>query len=940
MQKFLFSFLLLGLLLFCFSQNQQKYDIISLKKGYNSANTLYQQAEKLSIAAGANETLQAEAGQTFQLSLVAFAGLLPELEKAGIDSLSFMVRIKKGFIQYNFDSMPEAKINFLRAFALKKKLPAISDSLLFIPYLCTGGIYNFENQFDSALFYYKKAAQLNDSYQQSLHQSNLLYNKLGAMNNETGNFQQARIYFEKGITLTSPLEKEVINNLKTNVASLLLKLGKIDSAKEYYESLLPAIDKENEIYHNLGIISITKKEYSKGIEYLRKVNYINDKKIIDLFYQYGVAFGELNKIDSSEFYLQRAIAENIKWNGRKKNIQLGLILKYQGDEMAKQQLFKEAIASYQQSIMQFQHDFRDADGYNNPLQFTSAFSFINLFNSLTAKAAAFENWYQQEKDIGMLKASLNAYQTASKLAAYVEKTYNSDEARLFLGKIKNSNNSQPIDVCLLLYDLTKKRIYLEEAYLFDQKHKALIVALHILENKLRNESDNTNELLQFETILKTNITRLSLKANLLTDSVELTIINNAIKDKETELGRLQEKINSEPDLQQQRPQAQIPTVSQLQKSIDNTTALLSFRITENEMLTLLITPSRFEYNKTSINKNFFSALESFKMALYYTPADQLYNGTKAAINLYEKIISPIQSKLLQTKRLIIIPDEKLDNLPLEALQDENKKYLVERFSFQYQYSAALIGKNKKTIYKPGTLSFAPFATTGYKDAAGNFLSHLPASIDEVANLEGIVFADSTATKINFLKSIKRLKTIHLATHATINNENPARSFISFYPGNTENKLYVHEIANLNLDSTQLVILSACETGNGKSMNGEGLMSLSRAFALAGCPNIITSLWKADDKTTSYLTQQLHYYLDKKYTKDKALQLAKLDLLSNEDIDPAFKTPDYWAQLLFIGDYEARHNQSNWWLIGITILVIALVYTFIKRKAIMARFKKV
>ena len=226
MQKLLISFLLLGLLLFCFSQNQQKYDIISLNKAYNSANVLYEQSEKLSISAGANELLQAKASLSLQLSLIAFASLLPELEKAGIDSLSFLVRIKTGFIQYNLDSIPEAKINFLRAFALKKKLPAIEDSLLFIPYLCTGGIYNFENQFDSALFYYKKATQLNDTYQQSLYQSNLLYNKLGAMYNETGNYQQARIYLEKVITLTSPIEKEVINNLKINVASLLVKLGK------------------------------------------------------------------------------------------------------------------------------------------------------------------------------------------------------------------------------------------------------------------------------------------------------------------------------------------------------------------------------------------------------------------------------------------------------------------------------------------------------------------------------------------------------------------------------------------------------------------------------------------------------------------------------------------------------------------------------------------
>ena len=74
-------------------------------------------------------------------------------------------------------------------------------------------------------------------------------------------------------------------------------------------------------------------------------------------------------------------------------------------------------------------------------------------------------WYQEEKDIETLKASLNAYQSAFKLADYVGKTYDSDEARLFLGKIKYTVHSKPIDVCLLLYELTQKKNYLEDAYL-------------------------------------------------------------------------------------------------------------------------------------------------------------------------------------------------------------------------------------------------------------------------------------------------------------------------------------------------------------------------------------------------------------------------------------------------------------------------------------------
>ena len=230
------------------------------------------------------------------------------------------------------------------------------------------------------------------------------------------------------------------------------------------------------------------------------------------------------------------------------------------------------------------------------------------------------------------------------------------------------------------------------------------------------------------------------------------------------------------------------------------------------------------------------------------------------------------------------------------------------------------------------MSFAPFSTQVYKDSSGNTLSRLPASREEISNLEGKAFIDSAATKANFLQSVNHFSIVHLATHASVDNEDPSRSFIAFYPNTSDYKLYAQEIYNLNLDSTQLVILSACETGAGKLIKGEGLMSLSRAFAYAGCPNIITSLWKAEDNTTAFITQRLHYYLDKKFTKDKALQQAKLDLLNNKEIDPRFKSPEYWAHLIFIGNYEPRQDSSNWWWVATIILIGALVYKLVKRKA--------
>ena len=198
------------------------------------------------------------------------------------------------------------------------------------------------------------------------------------------------------------------------------------------------------------------------------------------------------------------------------------------------------------------------------------------------------------------------------------------------------------------------------------------------------------------------------------------------------------------------------------------------------------------------------------------------------------------------------------------------------------------------------------------------VNKLAYSADEIKDLDGERFLDGDATKENFLSRSNKFPIIHLATHAKVNDNKPSQSYISFTNNNidsTTGKLYAQEIYDLSLDSTKLVILSACETGTGQLIHGEGMMSLSRAFTYAGCPNIVTSLWKAEDKTTAFITKRFHHYLNDNKSIDQALQLAKIDLLNSHEIDERLKSPNYWAHIIFIGEYEPLSTAPfKWWLI--------------------------
>jgi len=371
-------------------------------------------------------------------------------------------------------------------------------------------------------------------------------------------------------------------------------------------------------------------------------------------------------------------------------------------------------------------------------------------------------------------------------------------------------------------------------------------------------------------------------------------------------------------------------IPDLQERLDNRTAILSYHLSDHGMLILLISGNKFDYKYVLIDSVFFNNLKLFRNALNNAAPGSRYEGTAAAVYLYQKLVRPLKPEIAQLNRLILIPDDELNYIPFEALQDENGNYLLQQFSIQYQYASSLIGIERPSP-APGTiLSFAPFASHSFIDSSGNLLNALPFSATETSEQQAILYKDSLATKAKFLELAPHYSIIHLATHAAADNADPMNAYISFYPGDKDPNLSAREIYDLDLDSANLIVLSACETAEGKLQKGEGLLSLSRAFAYAGCPNIIASLWKAEDRTTAFIAQRLYYYLSKDYKKDEALQQAKIDLLNNSAIEARFKTPNYWAHLILIGEYEPHHKRKQWAGVAIGMLLLLLGYVVLKR----------
>ena len=903
---------------------------MTLKAKFLAAEKTFREAEKASDRAKEDPVLQKKSDLLYQQALNQYRAIFPEAEKAKKDSILFLAHIRSGYIQFLFDSSLDAQKNFLLAFRIKERSANIPDSLLFSPLIYCGGIYYDRNEFDSALLLFQKAETLAKSLSKNPIDIQRLYNRLGVLYYETGNYRQAKIYFERAISLTPASETSLLANYRINIASLLIKLDELDQAREIYESLLSLNVYTNEINHNLGIICLRQNEPQKARNYFRKVNYQNDRKNIDLYYNMAMVMSALHETDSADHYQLLARAEIIKWYGHRKNTSLGLLLKFEGDQWRKLSKPEQALAFYQEALQQFIPDFNDISTAVMPDNFGGVHSYINLFNTLVAKADAYKELFDKTRDQQQLQLSLVAFQSAFQLADHVEKTYNSDEARLFLQKIKYEVHNRPIDIGLQLYQRTRKKEYLEDVYFFDQQNKASVLTLNRWEKKLRSSRPPLNELYTQEEILKSLITRFTIRLGQTTDSSSQVYLNTVIRDKEIELNNIQESIKKQTGPPSSFSRAQIPTVQELQSNLDNTTAILSYHLSETDLLILLIEGNKFQYKNVPLDSTFLIELANFQKNLYQESEGSRYDGHSIAFSLFKKLIRPVIPELSQMKRLIIIPDDELSYLPFEALEDEHGNYLLQLFSIQYQFASSVIGVEKKPASLNHIISFAPFTGRSFKDSAGNMLAALPWSAKETQDQVVELYTDSLATKARFLKMSAHFPVIHLATHAAADNTDPMLSSILFYPGDSDHALTAREIYDLDLDSTNLIVLSACETADGKLEKGEGLLSLSRAFAYAGCPNIIASLWKAEDRTTAYISQRLYYYLERDYKKDEALQLAKIDLLNNKEIEGRFKNPRYWAHLILIGEYEPHHKRKRWAGVAIGIVVLLLGYVAIRR----------
>ncbi|MDQ3012202.1 MAG: CHAT domain-containing protein [Acidobacteriota bacterium] len=288
-------------------------------------------------------------------------------------------------------------------------------------------------------------------------------------------------------------------------------------------------------------------------------------------------------------------------------------------------------------------------------------------------------------------------------------------------------------------------------------------------------------------------------------------------------------------------------------------------------------------------------------------------------DLHQLLITPIEPHLVLQKPVCLILDKALHQLPMALLRSgRTGKYFIEDYPFMVSPSSTAFilfsevagqkeRKGRERLLSLGNPQPAQSSTVSFPD-----LANAASEAEAVAKLysQPRLLIGSGATESAFRKQAPFSEVIHIASHAVSNRQSPLLSSLLLTPDPftpspevADGNLQAYEIYQLNLSRTKLIVLSACETGVGRSFDGEGVMSLARPFLIAGAPVVIASLWSIESKSAERLMVAFHQCrIREGQNVMQALRQAQLKLLREEQRADLPATD--WASFSVYGGFSA------------------------------------
>jgi CHAT domain-containing protein/Tfp pilus assembly protein PilF len=724
--------------------------------------------------------------------------------------------------------------------------------------------YEKMGQSGQALEFYKQSFEINQLLGDKVRMAESLI-KSGTMLIDLGKYPEAINDLEYGLKINRDLNNsQGISDALTQIGFVHLKMGDYNTALEKFNEAIKITKEQNDqwglagAYNNLAITLQNVGMSEKALEYYKNALAIYEEQkdtssVLISLNNIGTVYFDLKDYLTAEEYHKRGLKLSQELQVRDKGV--SYLLNLANDQ--------NLLGKTDEALKNYKSGFEIARALNNP---DLTWRFI---------AGLAEN-YETKKEYDKV-VELN--DTALKILEDLRSTLPGEDFKTTFMARERYVFEDIIDLLETLYEKDKTKEYDTLAFSYAERSKSRVLLDLLTKSNARiyKENDRRSEALKYP------------------EPVSLKEVQALCPDKNT--------------------------------------IILEYSVGDSSSCLWVITQSDHKLYRLPDRKILQEQIETIRFALQ-EPKEKISEFyTQAANFLYEKLIKPAEPYLSKKSRLIIIPDGVLNYLPFEVLLTENKgssqrasysdlPFLVKKYPISYVQSASVLknllsmkseSENGRVVDKK-LIAFGDPVYENENDSAvvpGKEYQRLKYSGEEVKNIASFfkegnaeIFLRKDATEENVKREgeLKKFNYIHFATHGFIDEAKPDFSSIVLTKDNNSEEdglLNAAEIFNLKLNA-DLVVLSACQTGLGKLVRGEGMVGLTRAFMYAGTPTVMVSLWSVSDVSTSTLMGEFYRNLVKeKLGKTEALRKAQLSMLGNEK----FAHPFYWAPFVIIGDWR-------------------------------------
>lgn len=758
---------------------------------------------------------------------------------------------------------------------------------------------------------------------------------LGMSYNKTHDYSKSLFHYLKSYESYSKVKSDssdILGFIYCDIGNVHYNKEDYGKAIEYYNLSYDILSNQKEpnysklsiIKNNIGSIHYRLQDINKAIEHYKMAIYLNQKGIINHFdqsmYLNNLAgiYLSIGNTDSAEFYYKKSL--RIRETYLKNNILLVQTHNHLGALYLFTSNFKSSLYHFQQALILNSINFSDTLYFANP-SFLDVKDYMQFGISLYFKAIVFNNIYKQNKyiNVSYLYESYKAIDCLISFFAHIFKVeQNPEKVLAFL-----DFNRDVINAALDIYNENSLE---DENKWFSiiQQGKSILLYQHFLELKAKNFANiPDSHLLKEKSIRKEIFEYDRLIESALISGMDFTDIDGftaLISSRNKKVYSLDSLVNifetEYPQYYQIKFEFKPKSLEVIQEELNDHEVILEYHITDSLIYLTCLTRNYFLIHSENTDSTINILHDHLKGIKFYNNVLLFQTGTY----LYNKLIGPFDSVLSRCSRAIIIPDEELSLFPFETLIISNEsrsdkyKYLIEDFEVSYHFSTSLwyeskrmhdLNENAQSLLAFAPLNFNNKDTPALNLPSLNYTEKETTSLEQIfvnRGLKTLCLLDTNATKSNFLTNQSDYSIIHLATHHTYYFDMPDLSGIVFSKGKSEttlgnsNVLNTKETYNLDLNAN-LVVLSACMTGMGEVIKGEGLITLYRGFFYSGARNILFTLWNAPDKYTFKFMITFYNSLFEGKSYSCSLRNAKLSFLHNEKT----KLPVFWSNYLILGN---------------------------------------